>query len=106
VNSAEVKENKIKITRSKAQPTDRLKNYQEYHVKRTYNASSFDNTIKCSILYNGLWYSASKDFSFGLMGTNGSDITVEVDFDENKTALTAGVAKSYNITAHIYNSSH
>ncbi|MBO7210915.1 MAG: hypothetical protein J6V44_07885 [Methanobrevibacter sp.] len=46
--------------------------------------------------------------SFGLMGTNGTDATIVIDFDDNKTALTAGLEDSdtIKVITHLYDLNH
>ena len=92
-----------------------INNAQEYRVGKTYNATSINNTVRCTISKDSLNYAASKDLSFGLMGTNGTDATLVIDFDDNKTALTAILAKdaqgkkipdTLSITAHLYDFNH
>ena len=51
-------------------------------------------------------YSASKEFSFGLRGTSGTDATLVIDFDNNISTLTANKAESVKITAHLYDSAY
>lgn len=92
-----------------------INNAQEYRVGKTYNATSINNTVKCTISKDSLNYSATKEMSFGLMGTNGTDASLVIDFDDNKTALTAILAKdnqgkpmadTLRITAHLYDFNH
>lgn len=80
---------------------------QDYRINKTYNASALNNSVKCTVLKNGLVYSTVKELTFGIMGTNGTDATVVIDFDNNKTALTANVAdETLRVSAHLYDSSH
>lgn len=80
---------------------------QDYRINKTFNSSALNNTIKCTILRDGLIYSATKELTFGIMGTNGTDATVVIDFDNNKTALTANLdSETLKVTAHLYDSSH
>ena len=84
----------------------KINNLQDYRVNKTYSANKIKNTIECSIKKNGLIYSASKEFSFGLMGTNGADATVVIDFDNNISALTANIEESVKLTARLYDRNH
>lgn len=79
---------------------------QDYRIGKTYSQTYLNNTIKCTIKKDGIVYSATKDLTFGLMGTNGTDATLTIDFNNNKTALTAGEKESLKITARLYDSSH
>ena len=97
--------NSIKITRPS--PDLKVNNSQQYRIAKTYNASKFNNTVKCQIKRDGLIYSAAKELTFGIMGTNGTDATVVIDFNNNKTALTASAKEeSLKVTAHLYDSTH
>ena len=105
----------IKITR-KCNDNNEINSKQDYRILKTYSQSKINNTIKCTILKNEIEYSATKDFTFGLMGTNGTDATVVIDFDDNKVALTADtpineetgndLGEALSLTAHLYDSTH
>lgn len=105
----------IKITR-KCNDNNEINSKQDYRILKTYSQSKINNTIKCTILKNEIEYSATKDFTFGLMGTNGTDATVVIDFDDNKVALTANtpvdketgkdLGEALSLTAHLYDSTH
>lgn len=106
--------NTIYIHRS-CDDSGKINNKQDYRINKTYNATSINNTVKCTISKNSLNYVATKDMSFGLMGTNGTDATLVIDFDDNKTALTAILARDENnnpildkldLTAHLYDFNH
>lgn len=98
--------NTIYITRE-CNEDGSINNEQEYRVAKTFSQSNLNNTVKCTIRKNSLYYSATKEFSFGLMGTNGTDATLVIDFDNNKTALTANKAgESLPISVHLYDSTH
>lgn len=105
----------IKITR-KCNNNNEINSKQDYRILKTYSQSKINNTIKCTILKNKIEYSTTKDFTFGLMGTNGTDATVVIDFDDNKVALTADtpideetgndLGEALSLTAHLYDSTH
>ena len=95
----------IQIIRNSSED-GKINSKQDYRIQRTYNQTKVNNTIKCTITKNQIEYSASKDFTFGLMGTNGTDATVVIDFDDNKVALTANKSEALSITAHLYDSAH
>lgn len=101
-----VRGNSIFITRACAADGS-INALQDYRINKTFNASALNNTVKCTVLKNGLVYSATKELTFGIMGTNGTDATIVIDFDNNKTALTADLAnETLRVTAHLYDSSH
>lgn len=80
---------------------------QDYLIKSTYNASALYNTVECIVKKNSLSYTAIKQFNFGLMGTNGTDATLVINFDNNQVALTSGQkVEGFKITAHLYDYNH
>lgn len=84
-----------------------IKPEQNYKIKDFYNQTAINNTITCSVLKNNMLYTAIKEFSFGLRGTTGAEATLILDFDNNKTALTANLEEeSIKITAHLYDSAY
>ena len=84
-----------------------INSQQKYRIKNFYSASNANNTVKCTIQKNNMQYSAIKEFSFGLRGTSGTDATLVIDFDNNKTALTAGnISEALKLTAHLYDSTY
>ena len=100
--------NTIYISRKGNETDYSINNKQEYRINKTYNATNINNTVKCTISKNSLNYAASKEMSFGLMGTNGTDATIVIDFEENKSALTAGLveAEALKVVAHLYDFNH
>ena len=95
----------IQITRYPDE-NGKINSKQDYRIQKTYNQTKVNNTIRCTITKNQIEYSASKDFTFGLMGTNGTDATVVIDFDDNKVALTADRDEALSLRAHLYDSTH
>ena len=99
------KQGLIQIIRNSSED-GKINSKQDYRIQRTYNQTKINNTIRCTITKNQIEYSASKDFTFGLMGTNGTDATVVIDFDDNKVALTADRDEALSLRAHLYDSTH
>ena len=100
--------NTIYISRKGNKKDNTINNKQTYRINKTYNATNINNTIKCTVSKNSLNYTATKEMSFGLMGTNGTDATVVIDFEDNKSALTAGLAnaETLKVIAHLYDFNH
>ena len=95
----------IQVTRYPDE-SGKINSKQDYRIQKTYNQTKVNNTVRCTITKNQIEYSASKDFTFGLMGTNGTDATVVIDFDDNKVALTADKDEALSLRAHLYDSTH
>lgn len=103
----QVRGNTIYIKRYGSIPGNIIEPVQKYLIKKTYNSTAINNTVRCSIKKNSLMYSTQKEFSFGLVGTTGTDATVVIDFQNNKTALTADWnSESLTAEVHLYNSSY
>ena len=100
--------NTIYISRKGNKKDNTINNKQTYRINKTYNATNINNTIKCTVSKNSLNYTATKEMSFGLMGTNGTDATIVIDFEDNKSALTAGLAnaETLKVIAHLYDFNH
>ena len=109
------KQGLIQIIRNSSED-GKINSKQDYRIQKTYSQTKVNNTIRCTITKNQIEYSASKDFTFGLMGTNGTDATVVIDFDNNKVALTADtpvdeetgndLGEALSLTAHLYDFTH
>ena len=78
--------NTIYITRN-CKEDGSIDNKQDYRIGKTFSQSYLNNTVKCTIRKNSLNYSATKEMSFGLMGTNGTDVTLVIDFDNNRISI-------------------
>lgn len=114
--SIRIRGNTVQITRKCKSNTDFTINpFQDYRVRKTYSATYLQNTVKCTIKKDSIVYSATKDLIFGIMGTNGTDATVVIDFNNNKTALTATldvdekgqlIGESLKVTARLYDQTH
>ncbi len=114
--SIRIRGNTVQITRKCKSLTDFTINpFQDYRVRKTYSSTYLQNTVKCTIRKDSIIYSATKELIFGIMGTNGTDATVVIDFNNNKTALTATldtdkdgklIGESLKVTARLYDQTH
>ena len=75
-----------------------------FTIKPTYNATATNNVISCTVVKDALTYTATFTPRFGLMGTNGTDATLVIDFDYP----VLGVAADQDIiaTLRLYDSQH
>ena len=104
----EVKNGIIYITRyGNPSSGHAINNEQNYFIKDFYSVSYTNNTVKCTISKDRMIYTATKDMQFGLRGTSGAEATLVLNFDNNKTALTACKSnESLRVTAHLYDSTY
>lgn len=59
-----------------------------FKINQFYNSSRENNLIKCSIIKDGLLYSATKDLQFGQSGTSGTAFTFRLNFEDGINCLT------------------
>lgn len=61
---------------------------QYFRIKPQYSQNLTNNTIHCIISKNNKEYTASYELAFGAVGTNGTDYTFTLKFDESAPAMT------------------
>ena len=54
-----------------------------YYIKEKLNYNDTNNTIRLDIIKDGLQYSAATKLLFGTSGNNGSDYTIQVEWNKN-----------------------
>lgn len=74
---------------------------QYFRIKDIYQPGNSNNTIECIVVKNNIEYPASTNLTFGPQGTNGTDYTLTLEFDNNQTCLYAKNADGINVTAHL-----
>lgn len=77
----------IKLTKTKKNDFEIIETTQSYSIKNNWHSSKAFNLIKCEVNANGVLYETSLDLSFGKAGSSGSNITLVLEFDNNKNAL-------------------
>lgn len=91
----EIKDNYFKITRygvkpNKAAGTEEADSTQQYfRIKDYYTQSAINNTVYCTITKNNRTYTAEFSMVFGPVGTNGTDFTFTLEFDNKQPAITS-----------------
>lgn len=73
-----------------------------YRIKGYYSQTYSDNTIQCKIIKDKITYTATKEMTFGIAGTTGTDCTFILDFDNGITAVTNESNSAVTITARLY----
>jgi hypothetical protein len=77
-------------------------NLQKYRIKSYYSQSYSDNTIQCKIVKDKITYTATKELTFGIAGTSGTDCTFIIDFDNGVSAVSASQSSAVIVTARLY----
>lgn len=75
-----------------------------FTIKPTYNATATNNVITCTVVKDALTYVATFTPRFGLMGTNGTDATLVIDFDYPVLGVLDG--QDVIATLRLYDSQH
>ena len=78
------------------------RNRQKYKIKSYYSQTYSDNTIQCKVTKHNTVYTATKELTFGVAGTTGTEYTFILDFDGGVTAITNNAAKAVTVTARLY----
>lgn len=77
------------------------KNVLKYKIKSYFTQNNNNNTISCIVTKNGDTYTVSKELTFGLAGTTGTDYTLLLDF-EGLDVLTVGNNQPVTVVAKLY----
>lgn len=78
------------------------RNTQNYRIRSYYSQTYSDNTIQCKIVKNNTTYTATKELTFGVAGTTGTDCTFILDFDNGITAVDDNGTSAVTVTARLY----
>ena len=88
-------------------PQSTISHKFNYTIKPNYNASDINNTVSCTIIKDNITYYAHFNFTFGLMGTNGTDAKLVINFvDKAEQALPLNNSGTINVQALLYDYSH
>lgn len=85
--------------------TGKLDVYQPYSIGDQWYNSLSNNTIKCVLSIDGVEYEALEQLNFGKAGSNGSNLTLVLQFEDNQNALIVGENNTVTISAELYDTS-
>ena len=74
---------------------------QYFRIKDIYQPGNSNNTIECIVVKNEIEYLAKSDLIFGPQGSNGTNYTLTLEFDNNQSCLYAKDSKGVGVTAHL-----
>ena len=66
------------------------KTTQDYSINNYWTQSKTNNTVRCIVSINGIVHESLEEMQFGKAGTNGSNLTMVLDFAGNKNAIVLG----------------
>lgn len=64
-----------------------IDNYQSYAIKNTWYQANNNNIVRCVASINGVIYEAIEEMKFGKAGSQGTNITLVLDFMYGKNAI-------------------
>lgn len=64
-----------------------LNTVQGYSIKNMWNKANTNNTIRCLVSINGVVYEAIEELKFGKAGSQGTNVTLALEFMYNKNAV-------------------
>lgn len=80
-----------------------------YTINTFYSSNKSNNTVIAKVEKDGIVYTSIKDFTFGWVGTNGTDCTLVIDMIAHEnlnnkvfTAIKSGVRDNYTFRAQLY----
>lgn len=108
-DAEEVKDSENGLTKSikRRMTAETIQFTQNYSIKNNWNSSNSFNTIECKVTADGNIYKATLDLQFGKAGTSGTNITLVLDYEENKNAMvfTGDTVQECIISTSMYDSS-
>jgi hypothetical protein len=76
---------------------------QYFHIKKYYSQTAINNTVYCQVIKNNITYEASYTLSFGPSGSNGTNYTFTLEFEDKVNALNFSSKDKVKVIPHIYN---
>ena len=76
---------------------------QAYSIANQWSYQNSNNTVRCQVSIDGVVYEAAEELRFGKSGTNGTNVTLVLEFDDNANALIAGEGNKVSVSAWMYN---
>lgn len=78
---------------------------QSYSIANQWNYKNSNNTVICRVSIDGVEYEAIEELRFGKAGSNGTNTTLLLEFDNNQNALIAEEGATIDVSLHLYNDS-
>lgn len=77
--------------------------YQKYYIKNYYSQNNTNNIVQCKVTKNNTVYTATKELTFGVAGSTGTEYTFILDFDDGRTAINNTIGDIVTVRARLYN---
>lgn len=85
-------------------PKDGIMNTtQGYSIGNQWTYQNSNNTVRCQVSIDGVIYEAAEELRFGKSGTNGTNVTLVLELDDNANAITAIEDEKISVSLWMYN---
>lgn len=85
-------------------PKDGVMNtLQGYSIGNQWTYQNSNNTVRCQVSIDGVIYEAAEELRFGKSGTNGTNVTLVLELDDNANAITAIEDEKISVSLWMYN---
>lgn len=91
------------ITRKPSEETGLMNTTQGYSIANQWTYQNSNNTVRCQVSIDGVIYEAAEELRFGKSGTNGTNVTLVLELDDNANALTATEDEKISVSLWMYN---
>lgn len=91
------------ITREPNKETGLMNTTQGYSIGNQWTYQNSNNTVRCQVSIDGVIYEAAEELRFGKSGTNGTNVTLVLELEDNANALVAAENKEISVRLWMYN---
>lgn len=91
------------ITRKPNKETGLMNTTQGYSIANQWTYQNSNNTVRCQVSIDGVIYEAAEELRFGKSGTNGTNVTLVLELEDNANALVAAENKEISVRLWMYN---
>lgn len=91
------------ITRKPNEETGLMNTTQGYSIANQWTYQNSNNTVRCQVSIDGVIYEAAEELRFGKSGTNGTNVSLVLELDDNANALVANKDEKITVSLWMYN---
>lgn len=91
------------ITREPNKETGLMNTTQGYSIANQWAYQNSNNTVRCQVSIDGVIYEAAEELRFGKSGTNGTNVTLVLELEDNANALVAAENEEISVRLWMYN---
>ena len=92
-----------KLITRKPDENGNMNTTQGYSIANQWSYQNSNNTVRCQVSIDGVIYEAAEELRFGKSGTNGTNVTLVLELDDNANALVANKDEKITVSLWMYN---